>query len=311
MGQIGGSISGRNRKNNWAFARSWHQNMVDYMEWLIKSHPTIVVEEQNLLASAYKHVLDPLRSSFKLLKVELQKAEEQNSPYSGLFQTFAQQVGDEIRTIATRALRNVDMDMSKEHKCEESRIISLKLYYSRTGDFFRYLAEIGKDDDRVRNSEHSQIAYKQARSLASKHLPQAHPLQLGIMLNTATLYHTILDKKNVALDMISTALEFAKTDLDQVSRVNAKETTHLVKVLMAYKIKLEEEIKGEVSEKHKAMVNPKVARGILKVRNARITSDILFEILSEDNYSQRIQEYRPHNPGPLSSLQTIFRYLDS
>ncbi|TGZ73111.1 hypothetical protein CRM22_001712 [Opisthorchis felineus] len=217
------------------------EDMVDYMEWLIKSHPTIVVEEQNLLASAYKHVLDPLRSSFKLLKVELQKAEEQRSPHTELFKTFFQQVVDEIRTIATRALRNVDMDMSKEHKCEESQIISLKL----TGDYFRYLAEIGKDDDRVRNSEHSQIAYKQARSLASKHLPQAHPLQLGIMLNSATLYHTILDKKNVALDMISTALEFAKTDLDQVSRVNAKETTRLVEVLMAYKTKLEDEIRGE------------------------------------------------------------------
>ncbi|OON19594.1 hypothetical protein X801_04539 [Opisthorchis viverrini] len=106
------------------------------------------------------------------------------------------------------------------------------------------------------------------------------------MLNSATLYHTILDKKEVALDMISTALEFAKTDLDQVSRVNAKQTTRLVKVLTAYKIRLEDEMRGEA----KALVIGSPENGKLPTHRPNLlkaASPLMSPVISDDTKAQR------------------------
>jgi len=85
------------------------------------------------------------------------------------------------------------------------------------GDYYRYMAEITKDEEKIGNAEKAYKAYLEAVEIATKEslkngkmqptLSQIHPMRLGLMLNFSIFIFEILQNRTKATQTASEALE--------------------------------------------------------------------------------------------------------
>lgn len=201
--------------------------MVNYMEDLVNLDEILALEEQNLLALAYKNVIDPMRFALHIVNASLTDTDDLNPQFIEAQQLFAQAIREEIQEIAQRAIQNVDGDLTKPHKLLESEVLCMKL----KGDYFRYLAESKDDEEREHIAQFSLIAYKQAMSLALASLSPCDPLRLGVALNFATFYHTIAKDNKKACSIASTAFDEAVCEVHTMTEEARKDSDIVLKML--------------------------------------------------------------------------------
>ncbi|KAF7257054.1 hypothetical protein EG68_05432 [Paragonimus skrjabini miyazakii] len=204
-----------------------YKEMVDYMEQLMTSDRRLALEEQNLLALAYKNVIDPMRYAFKIINAGLPNTGEIEPSFLEAQQLFARAIQEEIQETVRRAIKNVDGDLTKPHKLSESQVLNLKL----KGDYFRYLAEITDAEEKTHVAEYSLIAYKQALSLAIASLPPSDPIRLGVALNFANFYQTIVNDTDRACSLAAAAFDEASSAMSNLSD-EARQDSALVMQLL-------------------------------------------------------------------------------
>ena len=94
---------------------------------------------------------------------------------------------------------------------------------NRKGDYYRYLAEFAKEDDRKKASDSAQEAYKLATDEAGKELPPTHPIRLGLALNYSVFNYEILTAKDKACHLAKQAFDDAIAELDTLSEESYKD----------------------------------------------------------------------------------------
>ena len=77
-------------------------------------------------------------------------------------------------------------------------------------DYYRYLAEVKYEgSSREKDVEEAQKAYENAYSLSKSQLPPINPIHLGIALNYSVFHYEILNKRENACELASTAFDLA------------------------------------------------------------------------------------------------------
>lgn len=100
------------------------------------------------------------------------------------------------------------------------------------GDYYRYLAEFQKGDDKKKGpSEESLLAYKSASELANEHLAPTHPIRLGLALNFSVFYYEILGSPDRACRLAKAAFDDAIGELDNLNEDSYKDSTLIMQLL--------------------------------------------------------------------------------
>lgn len=115
-------------------------------------------------------------------------------------------------------------DAVYKSKLQEALVFYLKM----TGDYYRYLAEIIKDQDYVDSAAKT---YKSALNIAEKHLLPTHPIRLGLALNFSVCYYEILKDQNKACDLAKNAFDAAIAKLDSIDEASYKDSTLIMQLL--------------------------------------------------------------------------------
>ena len=112
-------------------------------------------------------------------------------------------------------------------------------FSNRKGDYYRYLAEIGKDEKSEENekdpdeksaSDHALDAYKAAVKEAEL-LPTTSPIRLGLYLNYSVFFYELRNDPEEACKLAKTAFDTAIADLDTLSEDSYKDSTLIMQLL--------------------------------------------------------------------------------
>ena len=107
-------------------------------------------------------------------------------------------------------------------------------FSNRKGDYYRYLAEIVKEEDQPGNensaADHALNAYKAAVDEAKK-LPTTSPIRLGLYLNYSVFFYELCKDEKEACKLAKTAFDAAIADLDTLNEDSYKDSTLIMQLL--------------------------------------------------------------------------------
>ena len=96
--------------------------------------------------------------------------------------------------------------------------------------YFRYLAEVCRDDDKESAKDKSEESYQAATEKAAK-LATTHPIRLGLALNFSVFYYEIKNDHDKACALAKTAFDDAIAELDSLKEDNYKDSTLIMQLL--------------------------------------------------------------------------------
>ncbi|TPP60020.1 hypothetical protein FGIG_06760 [Fasciola gigantica] len=204
-----------------------YEDMIHYLRELKLLDTDYGQEEQNLSAVAYKSLIDPLRSSLKVIQKELSKAEEENSPFLEYDELFASQVKTELQCLIQQAIDELNKNINTWDSDVEADVLCFKL----KADYYRYLAELHEGNEKEYLAEYSLIAYKQAQSLAFSSLPSNNSVRLAVALNYATFHYTITKKLDLACQIAQKAYRDAASETEDIHEEQKTDSNLLLQML--------------------------------------------------------------------------------
>ena len=202
-------------------------DMVKSINNFVKLDPILSNEERNILSAGFKNVISSKRSSWRLLNSLEKKEEKKNSKNLEYLREAKNKIEDEMRQICDDIQDTLDKYLVPNSKDNETRVFYLKL----KGDYFRYRAEFtsGKEYEQATNL--AEKAYKDAYEIAKKHIPIQNSIRLGLALNFSVFYYEIKLLKEEACQIAKNAFEEAIKIVDDLERVNAKDTLLIIQLL--------------------------------------------------------------------------------
>ena len=113
----------------------------------------------------------------------------------------------------------------------ESEAESATFYLKMKGDYYRYLAEIAKGDERTSTTAKAEEAYKKGLEVAEEKLRSTNPIRLGLALNTSVFYYEILNYPEEACKLARKAFDYAIAELDSLPEDSYKDSTLIMQLL--------------------------------------------------------------------------------
>ncbi|GFZ00778.1 G-box regulating factor 6 [Actinidia rufa] len=140
-----------------------YKDMAELMDELVLSSAAafneLTQEERNLLAAAYKHLIDPLRQA--LLTIE-----HKDPVHIVTINKYKTKVESELSQVCARMLSLLDLHLIPSASTNKSKVFYLKT----KGDYHRYLAEFKVGLEREIAAEDAMLTYKTAEKIACAHL---------------------------------------------------------------------------------------------------------------------------------------------
>jgi len=230
-----------------------YDDMAAAMKIVTEMKTTLSNEERNLLSVAYKNVVGARRSSWRVIS-SIETKENGNTDSSSttpamalpaekkkaLSKEYREKVELELERICNEVLmllkeylipmsekETKDTEKDKDPQAADSHVFYLKM----KGDYFRYLAEVKKDDNKKAIVEQSRMAYSQAMENSSERMAPTHPIRLGLALNFSVFYYEILNQPSEACDLAKRAFDQAIAELDQLQEDSYKDSTLIMQLL--------------------------------------------------------------------------------
>lgn len=179
-------------------------------------------DARSVIAIAFKQSLSSLRGTLKMLGLVAQH-ETNESNLSAVF-AYARRVETGVLTLAKRVLI---LAMEQQGPLCEDALASATddtarraaaeaavFFFKLAADYARYVAECHTAPSVV--AQHSDLAlscYSKARMVSAMHLPQAHPITLGVVLNFSVFLFEIRRCEDESYDLAQSALEEAALSL--------------------------------------------------------------------------------------------------
>ncbi|GAB5359438.1 hypothetical protein AAMO2058_000544100 [Amorphochlora amoebiformis] len=189
-------------------------------------------EERNLLSVGYKNLVGAGRGSHRHVKHQM------DTKSSDLAKGYLDVIAKETTAICIEVLGVLedklipkatelkDKEADKEKK--DALIQSCIFYLKMAGDYYRYLAEIDKNNG---YDKKAQELYLKGTDLAQKHLPPTDPIRLGLALNLSVCYYEILGNRKEACKLAKEAFDQAISKLDKLEEVQYKDATLIMQLL--------------------------------------------------------------------------------
>lgn len=187
-------------------------------------------EERNLLSVAYKNVVGARRSSWRVISSI--EAKSESTPSSdknrkvAMAKEYRTKIENELKKICEEVLALLNDHLIPKATNTESQVF----YYKMKGDYYRYLAEVAKGEQRDNVVTSSDEAYEQATEKASE-LPPTHPIRLGLALNYSVFYYEIKSAPEKACQLAKQAFDDAIAKLDDLAEDCYKDSTLIMQLL--------------------------------------------------------------------------------
>ncbi|CCM04046.1 uncharacterized protein FIBRA_06205 [Fibroporia radiculosa] len=164
------------------------------------------LEERNLLSIAYKNITATHRSSWR----NIDTVEKREGRYaSRQQQTLMRREKEQIEHDLTEVCKGV-VELLERFLIPAANPGEEKVFYCKMrGDYYRYLAEMTRNQTRDQYATTSLDAYKFAYKHALVTLDPTHPTRLGLALNFAVYYHDICHSPERACFLAKHALDDA------------------------------------------------------------------------------------------------------
>ncbi|EAX96544.1 14-3-3 protein [Trichomonas vaginalis G3] len=195
-----------------------YEDCIRYMRDVINQGRPLSFNERNLLSSAYKGIVSPLRDSIRLLQDDAHGFDVDLSILE-CSEALSQKCDEVISLIQNTLLPSVTEP--------EVRVFYIKL----TADYYRYKWEATPNSGRPDVAAKCKASYQEAAALADTSLPTYHPLRLGLALNFAVFIYEILGETAEAHELASRAYQEAGSGINQLSQESKEEATHTLELL--------------------------------------------------------------------------------
>lgn len=206
-----------------------YEDMVEQVKELAKLGEMLNVEERNLLSVAYKNVVGARRASWRVLSsIEAKESETPDGSDGRLSQLgeYRRKVEGELGKICNELLDLIDNHLLPRDSSDEGQVF----YQKMAGDYYRYLAEIAKGEEREAGASKAQARYAEA-SKAAESLPSTNPIRLGLALNHSVFFYEIQNMRDEAIELAKKAFDDAIADLDTLEEEQYKDATLIMQLI--------------------------------------------------------------------------------
>lgn len=192
-----------------------YEDMAKYMKLVIETGAPTAKDEDNMLAVAYKRVLDMKRSSRRTLLSVEQK--DGIAPWeAAVARRYRSRIDGELRLLCTEML-NVVRGWLSSDRAGSSDPATDVFYWKLRGDYGRYAAEATYDPaERTAVISESRAAYEQADQLGREKLRPVDPVRLGLMLNYSVFLYQVCQQRQRGHDVAKRAYENAVNEIDNI-----------------------------------------------------------------------------------------------
>ena len=214
-----------------------YDDMTEFMKGVAKNSgdkPTLSVEERNLLSVAYKNVIGSRRAAWRVLSNLESKELHRGSDAEKIskIKEYRQRVEEELDSVCDEIIKIIEDHLLQANNQEEAAVF----YHKMCGDYYRYLAEFKKDEEREAAAQSALEKYEEAQKIATgegshEGLAPTHPIRLGLALNLSVFYYEILGQQNDACELAKTAFDQAIADLDTLKEDSYKDATLIMQLL--------------------------------------------------------------------------------
>lgn len=204
-----------------------YDDMARAMRKVTELEGKLTQEKRNLLSVAYKNVVGARRSSWRVICMIEQKAE--NEKRKAIAQEFRVKVESELDSTCNEVLGLLGKHLITEECSDEEKVFYLKM----EGDYYRYIAEYKSESgpERTTAITKAELAYSKAMEHAKKNMPSTHPNRLGLALNYSVFYYEILNSPDKACNLAKEAFDEAINDLEKLQENDCKDSTLIMQLL--------------------------------------------------------------------------------
>ena len=210
-----------------------YEDMVEFMDSVVRTSETLTADERNLLSVAYKNVVGARRSSYRVVVNHISQLQKNGGEKEEVAKDFQGKIKGELEKRCRDVLDLLDRFLIKavpEEEEAEQPLEQAVFYLKMKGDYFRYLVEVAEDADKDKVIGESKEAYTKATEIAKK-LPSTNPIRLGLALNFSVFYYEIEEDSNEACELAKSAFDSAIAELDNLKEESYKDSTLIMQLL--------------------------------------------------------------------------------
>ncbi|XP_050439159.1 14-3-3 protein zeta-like [Adelges cooleyi] len=203
-----------------------YEDMARYMKTVAESDEAMTKDEDNLLAVAYKRLLEHKRNARRTLM-----AIEQKDGPTELDKTIVQEyrslVEQELRVLCDEVLSVIETALMPKASDPAARVF----YWKLRGDYHRYVAEVNVAEDRSHAVNESREAYERAGEMSRESLRPTHPLRLGLMLNYSVFLYQICQQRRQGHQVAKQAFDDAIAEIDVLEEDSYDDSTLIMRLI--------------------------------------------------------------------------------
>lgn len=219
-----------------------YEDMLHFLEPLIKKSEELTGEERNLLSVPYKNISGNKRTAWRALS-----AIEENPKYEKYHEktkVYKVKIGTELKKICQDAIKVIDDSMLKNSTSAEAKVFFLKM----KADYYRYTGEVCTAQELEDVAKKAEESYESAKKAADT-LPPTDPVRIGLALNYSVFLYEIRKKPKDACAMAKTTFDEAISGLQDLDEEKYKDSTAIMQLLKdnltLWTSELEEEEEGK------------------------------------------------------------------
>lgn len=202
-----------------------YDEMVACMRKVVKLNNELDTEERNLLSVAYKNVIGPRRSAWRIISsIEARESTKENSENLPLITNLRKEFERELIAVCDDLLGLLDTYLIPAAQGGEAKVFYLKM----KGDYHRYYAEIANGESQ---KQAALEAYEKATEVAISSLAPTHPIRLGLALNFSVFYYEIMKEHDKGFQLARHAYDEAVTELEALDDEAYRESNLIVRLL--------------------------------------------------------------------------------
>jgi len=206
------------------------EDMARYMRQVAECGEPMTKDEDNMLAAAYKHVLDTKRSSRRTL-VTVEQKDGIASWEAAVARQYRARVDDELRALCTEVLAVVDGWLTSDRPNASDPATGV-FYWKLCADYNRYAAEVIDDPgDRAAVVAVSRAAYERADQMGRTTLRPIDPIRLGLMLNYSVFLYQVCQQRRQGHDVAKHAFDEAVAEIDAIDDSMYDDSTLILRLI--------------------------------------------------------------------------------
>lgn len=204
-----------------------YDDMVTFMGLVVGTGVPMTKTEDNMLAVAYKRLLDTKRTSRRTLSGIIERSVVAWEVTTA--RRYREAVDEEIRALCANVLSIIGGWLSS--RAAASDPATGVFYWKLCGDYNRYTAEVTEDPaDRDRVVTDSRAAYERAEELGRQTLHPIDPIRLGLMLNYSVFLYQMCRERQRGHDVAKQAFDDAVAEIDSIGRTH-NDTTVILRLI--------------------------------------------------------------------------------